>query len=229
MLFTRCIPRAGLALLLAAPALAAQLSGRVVITPYLGAYLPTNTIIRGEFTAPGTTASLHARHDGSVATGANVSYWMNERFAFEIGGLYTSGHIKGDGLVNESGALTAMTIQDNGHVWAGSAKVMMQLLSPDNPMNLRLGIGPALISRGGTAYKEDVDGKFTGLTDVGAAVSLCTRLAVTNALSVRLRAEDYIYRSKLRFESPDASSLQFGARTQNDLLLSFGLQFFVTP
>lgn len=223
------VPRVALALLFAAPPIMAQLSGRLVVTPYLGAYLPTNSVMRGGFTAPGTTVSMNARHDGAPATGANVSYWMNERFAIEVGGLYSSGDIKGEGLINQAGTPTAMTIQDHGHVWTGSAKLMMQLLPPDNPLNLRLGVGPALISRGGAAYKEDIDGKFTGLTNAGAAVSLCTRFFVTNALGLRLRVEDYIYRSKLRFESPNASSLQFDPRTQHDVLLSFGLQFLVNP
>ena len=229
MLLTRSIPRAGLALLFAVPPAMAQLSGRVVVTPYVGAYLPTNSIIRGRFTAPGTTVSMNARHDGAVATGVNVSYWMTDRFAIEAGGLYSSGDIKGDGLINQSGAPTAMTIQDQGHIWAGSIKAMVQLLPPDSPMNLRFGLGPALISRGGAAYKEDIDGKFTGLTNVGAALSLCTRVSVTNTFSLRLRAEDYVYRSKLRFESPNASSLQFDPRTQHDVLLSFGLQFVLNP
>lgn len=229
MVFARRIRLAGLAVLLAAPPATAQLTGRMVITPYVGAYLPSNSIIKGAFVAPGTTVSLSARHDASLATGANVSYWMNERFAIEIGGLYSSSDVKGDGLINQSGAITAMTIQDHSHVWTGSAKAMVQLLPPDSPLNLRFGAGPAVISRGGSAYKEDTDGKFTGLTDVGAALSLCTRVALTNSFSLRLRAEDYIYRSKLRFESPNASSLQFDGRMQNDFLLSFGLQFFVTP
>ena len=90
-----------------------------------------------------------------------------------------------------------------------------------------VGIGPALITRSGTAFSSSA-GKLTGLTDVGAAMSLCTRLSLTEKLGIRLRAEDYIYRSRLGFESAvnAANNYQFEAKTQNDFVFSAGLQFF---
>ena len=229
MRYSRSIHLVGLGLLFAGTPAVAQLSGRVVITPYAGAFLPSNDIVRENFSAPGVTASVNVRHEAAFASGANASYWVTDRFAIELGGLYSWTKIKGNGLVNEIGSGTVMGIVDNAHVLAGSAKAMFQLLPPDSPINLRFGVGPAVISRGGPAYKADADGKFSGLTDVGAAASLCTRIPMTEFTSVRLRVEDYIYQSRLRYESPDGSNLQFGRRNQNDILLSLGLQLFVTP
>src|SRR5205085_256041 len=83
------------------------------------------------------------------------------------------------------------------------------------------GGGPALITRSGSAYKETV-GRDVGLTDFGAAVSLCTRYSFTPNIGLRFRAEDFIYRAKLGYENSanPSENLTLGARTQHDFVLS---------
>jgi len=206
-----------------APSLApAQLAGKLVFTPYVGAYAPTTDLVRDTYVDQGTTVALNVKHQTAFASGLNASYWMTDRVAIEAGGLYSSSDMK---------QVSPEALSKHANIFAGSMKVMMQLLPPESGFNVRFGIGPAFITRGGSAYKSEIDGKITGLTDVGAAASLCTRLALTNTVGLRLRAEDYIYRAKMGFESSvlASDSRQFASRTQHDVVLSAGLQFFLNP
>jgi hypothetical protein len=107
---------------------------------------------------------------------------------------------------------------------------MVQLLPAESDYNLRLGFGPALITRNGSAYKSDAEGSYTGLTDVGAVISLCTRLRLTDMFSLRLRGEDYFYQANVGFKDQlTGQSIAFGDRKQNDFVFSLGFQMFLNP
>lgn len=210
------------------PSLAsAQLAGGVVVTPYIGAYTPTNDIVKFGTTAGGISLNASAKHQTAAAFGANLSYWFNDRFAIEGGGAYAASHLRASALISEPGVPSSPETE-YAHVWLGTAKVMMQLLPAESGFNLRFGVGPAIISRGGTAYK-DTEGKVTGLTDFGAAFSLCSRIPVMSNVAVRLRAEDYMYNAKLGWESSvdPAQNMTFNSRLQNDFVFSAGLQLFL--
>lgn len=206
----------------------AQLGGALVFTPYVGVYAPSNDIGRMLVTAPGGSAEAWARHQSAAAFGANASYWMTDHMAIEGGLVYSSSDLKGTVLTNLNGTTASESPADHANVWLGSAKFMVQLLPPESDFNLRFGIGPAIITRNGTAYK-DSEGTVTGLTDVGAAMSLCTRIAVTPKIGLRIRAEDFMYQAKLGFENHvnPSDSFAFGARTQHDFVFSAGLQLFL--
>ena len=224
----------GLASVVAAVSLAptlvsAQLEGRFVLTPYVGAYLPTSEVVEFTVARGGTTVSGNGKHASALATGANASYWLTDHFAIEAGAVYSHSNFKGDVPINAIGDPSGASDRNRAHVLAGSAKLMVQLLSPESAMNMRFGVGPALITRGGTAYESTAAGKVTGLTDIGAAVSLCTRIPLTNRIGVRLRGEDYIYQTTLGWTSyvGDVPTRLFNARTQHDFVLSAGLQVSV--
>jgi hypothetical protein len=212
------------------PSLAsAQLAGAVVVTPYIGAYTPTNQIAATSLTPLGTSLNVDAKHRTAAAFGANVSYWINDRFAIEGGGIYTASDLRSQPALNAPGVAMSTTRVDKAHLWLGSAKLMMQLLPPESDINLRFGIGPAIIARGGSAYKGDAEGTITGLTDFGAAVSLCTRISFTPVVGVRLRAEDYMYYSGMGWRSATnpAQNFAFESRMQHDFIFSAGLQLFL--
>ena len=211
------------------PAVAsAQLGGKFVLTPYVGVYSPANDIAKIDVGSSMFGARLSAKHESSAAYGANVSYWLTNRFAFELGGAYSGSGLHASGAITDPTGNTSGTVTQGAHVWLGSAKMMMQLLSPLSDFNMRLGFGPAIISRGGTAYKADADGRITGTTDLGAAVSLCTRLNFTQNLGVRVRVEDYIYQGRLGWRASDASeSFTFPEKMQHDFVISAGLQMFL--
>jgi hypothetical protein len=207
----------------------AQLSGAVIVTPYVGVYTPTNDVARLGLASGGTSASLAAKHQSAAAFGANISYWLNDRFGLEGGAVYSGSHLKSSGRINEpTGTTLFEPNSEQAHVWLGSAKLMMQLMPPESDFNLRLGFGPAIISHGGSAYASDATGKFSGLTDVGAALSLCTRIPLMSNVAVRLRAEDYMYESKINWKGVDPSEdVNFKQRTQHDFIFSAGLQLFL--
>ncbi|HSQ30316.1 MAG TPA: hypothetical protein VLN49_10725 [Gemmatimonadaceae bacterium] len=208
--------------------LAAQLAGGVIVTPYAGVYVPTNDIISfGVNRAGATTANV--KHETAFLSGVNLSYWLTDRIGLEGGAAYTKSGVKGNLLVENTGGGTFQSATEYAHIWLGSAKMMVQLLPQASDFNLRLGFGPAIVSRAGKAYSSDSEGKVTGKTDIGGVVSLCSRLPVSSMVSVRLRAEDYMYSGKIGYKSSvsPADNLSFDSRFQHDLVFSAGLQLFL--
>ncbi len=224
---TRLFPLAGLVLAgLVAPRLApAQDAGRIVVTPYVGAYVPTANLTRATFTEGSLTATADVKQQTAAAASMNVSFWLDERFALEGGVAYASSKMKS--TVTASFA-PAQVNTNYANVWLGSAKLMMRLLPSTSSFNVRLGVGPAIISRGGSAYASDASGGLSGLTDLGGVASLCTRIPLGSVAALRVRAEDYLYSAKFKATSVDqtASYYTFASRTQNDLVFSVGLQLF---
>ena len=214
--------------MLVAPIVAsAQTVKRVVLTPYAGVYAPTTNLAEVGAAAGGTSASLNLKQKTALALGANASFWFTDRTAVEVGAAYAYSDAKGSVGLTGTDQTFSGTVSNNAHAILASAKFMVSMLPSTSPMNLRLGIGPALVSRGGSAYKSDELGKFTGLTDVGGAVSLCTKIPVTKQVGVRLRGESFMYTSKLGFKDAvdPTNNFKFDSKFQNDLLFSAGLQF----
>jgi outer membrane protein W len=220
------LPAAALALL--PGVVSAQAPGELVFTPLVGLYAPATEIAKASVAGGGLAVTGTLKHQNAVAYGGTISYWLTDRAAIEGSAVYSPSHLKGSVTMNEGGLPVTAALSDKAYMWLGTVKVMMQLLPPESGFNMRLGVGPAVITRAGTAYKGDEDGKPTGLTNVGGAVSLCTRIPVTSKVGLRLRAEDYIYRSKVGWDATIPSdSYTFGIRTNNDFVFSAGLQFFL--
>lgn len=205
--------------ILAATTAGAQTTKKVVLTPYFGMYAPTTNLL----VAPGGEGS--ARHKAGPTLGLNASWWLTDRVAFELGGAYAYSDAR---TVSPelSPVVTSLRETRNAYVLLGSAKAMVGLFPADSKMSLRLGFGPAIISHGGSGYK-DPDGKVTGRTDVGGAISLCSKIPITDRIAVRVRAEDYLYQAKLAFRSSvdPTDDVAFDKKFQSDLLFSAGLQF----
>ena len=221
------IPVLAIGALLAAQAAAnAQPARRLIVTPYAGVYTPTTSLARVGAAGGGASASLNLKQKTAAALGGNVSYWFTERTAVEVGAAYAFSDAKASARIAGTGNEFAGAASQNAYALLASAKLMVGLLPSTSPFNLRFGVGPALVTRGGSAYKADANGKFSGLTDVGAAASLCTKIPITKAVGLRLRGESFMYTAKLRFEDPvdPTNNFRFDSRFQNDLLFSAGLQ-----
>ncbi len=205
--------------------LPAQNGRRIVITPYAGAFVPTGKLARFGHNAP-ANAGLGLRQQNGLALGANASYWFTDRTGIEIGGLYAFSDAKS--LAGSAGGMPGFPSAGTrtAYVLAGSAKLMLNILPISDRTAVRFGIGPAVIRHDGSAYNADETGSLSGLTDYGAALSLCTKLPLGNVINIRLRAEDYLYRSRIRYYGGTAGTgdLTFDTRTQNDLVFSAGLQ-----
>lgn len=202
-------------------AMGAQARDTWVVTPYAGVYLPSANLARFD----GGGAHVKMRQENAAALGANLNYWFAERMSVEFGGLYTWSHAKGSANFFDQGESFAEAVNEHAYVMMGTAKLMFALLPPSGETQLRFGIGPAVIKRGGTAYKADPDGQFTGLTNFGGALSLCTRIPLGNRLAIRLRAEDYVYQARIKFRDPldSQNNFSFDRELQNDFVISAGL------
>lgn len=218
----------GIALAAVPGVVAAQLSGGVVVTPYAGVYVPTNDIISFGLNRAGATTA-NVKHETAFLSGVSLSYWLTDRIGLEGGAAYTKSGVKGNLLVENTGGSTFESATEYAHIWLGSAKMMVQLLPQTSDINLRLGFGPAIVSRAGKAFSSDAEGKVTGKTDIGGVLSLCSRLPVTNKIGLRLRAEDYMYSGKIGYKSSvsPADNLSFDSKFQHDLVFSAGLQLFL--
>ena len=216
------------AALFAAPMVArAQTTSRLVITPYAGVYTPTTNLAHVGAAMGGQSARLTLKQKTALALGGNMSYWFTERTALEVGAAYAFSDARASTRVFGGGQGFAFSGSENAYALLGSAKLMVSVLPSTSPMSLRVGVGPAVVTRGGDAYKADESGKFRGLTDVGGAFSLCTKIPITKLLAVRLRGEDYMYSAKLKFENSvdPTTNYAFESKFQHDLLFSVGLQF----
>ena len=208
---------------------AQQLAGGVVVTPYMGVYVPTTDIAKAGANAGGASLNASIKHQTALVSGVNVSYWLTDRFGIEGGAAYTKSGISGKMVAEDASGVATEIGSQYAHVWLGTAKVMVQLLPQTSDFNLRFGFGPAIISRAGSAYASDAEGKVTGKTDLGAAMSLCTRVPVASNVAIRLRAEDYMYQGKIGFKSSvnSADNFAFDSRFQHDLVFAAGLQLFL--
>jgi hypothetical protein len=206
----------------------AQILDRVTVTPYIGWYTPVSTL--GTLGQTGAAGGFVRRIEqrSELALGANASYWITRRVALELGGMFVASDVRSTMRVAGSGPGLGGAVMHDAHVLFGTLKLMAHLMPEASPFNLRLGIGPAIVSRGGPAFRAS-DGEYTGLTDLGTAVSACTSIPISETVRIRLRAEHFLYRTKVGFRSATdpGESYTFSGRFQNDFVLSTGLQMFL--
>jgi hypothetical protein len=204
---------------------AQQANRRFVVTPYAGIFVPGTRIAQFRSGLGGSDHVVGIRQQSALALGANASYWFSNLTGIEVGGAWAFSDARPTGTLSSEvpGALSGT---QSAYVLFASAKMMLNILPFSETRALRFGFGPALITHGGNAYKADGSGKFTDLTDFGGAVSLCSRIPLTNFISMRLRAEDFIYSSRFRFQTPTSGGqdVEFAGRLQNDFVFSAGLQ-----
>lgn len=203
----------------------AQEMRRIVVTPYAGVFAPSSRVAELKSDMGGITSAIGIRQQNSLALGMNASYWFNGFAGVEVGGAWAFSDARASLALSNQVSGLSLTGNESARVIMGSAKLMVNLMPLSQRTALRLGVGPAIISRGGSAYKADDNGDFSGLTDIGGAVSLCSRIPLTDFLSLRMRAENYMYSSRLKFRDFSTNEeFSFGSKLQNDLIFSAGLQ-----
>ena len=215
-----------LAMLLLAVDATAQEGDRIVITPYAGVFLPAARVAETRVDAGGAMTLAGLKQQTAFASGLSASYSFNTFAGIEVSGAWAfSDAIMSPALAGSVPGLSASR-HSSARVLMGSAKLMINLLPITERAALRLGVGPAIVSRGGSAYTANSSGEFGGLTSPGGAISLCSRIPMTDFLAIRLRAENYMYSSNLTFRTTASPSetFTFGSQLQNDFIFSAGLQ-----
>lgn len=217
-------------LLLAVSLLAAEARAqdwdRIVVTPYAGVFLPAARVAETRIDVGGAMKLAGMKQQTAFASGLSASYSFNTFAGLEVNGVWAfSDAIMSPAL---AGAVPGLSVSRHAsaRVIMGSAKLMINLLPITERAALRLGVGPAIISRGGSAYTANGSGEFRGLTSPGGTISLCSRIPMTDFLAIRLRAENYMYSSNLTFRTSanPSETFTFGSQLQNDFIFSAGLQ-----
>lgn len=203
-------------------------AGRFVLAPYVGVYVPTGDLAKVDQNLQGLWVGTGIKQTTGPVLGATGNYWLSDRFALELGAGYVMTHANSDFAFTPGGGGVTSSRHENSHVFLGTAKIMMSLFPETSPARLRFGFGPAIISRGGSAYNS-AQGKVSGLTNLGANLSLCTRLLLTENLALRLRGESYLYQSHLKYTdaSNSTNDFTFDRKLQNDFVFSAGFQMAI--
>ncbi|HEY7569013.1 MAG TPA: hypothetical protein VH762_15645 [Gemmatimonadaceae bacterium] len=202
----------------------AQPLGKIVVTPYVGVFAPNNELAKSSQTDGAVASRIEQRN--ALALGATGAYWFAPRASMEVGALYAWSDVRSKFVLNQPGTSETFYEARNAGVFLGAAKLMLGLFPASSDFQLRLGFGPALIAHVGSAYNGGADGTITGRTNIGGAVSLCTKVPIASRMALRLRVEDYMYQSRLRWKdmSNPADNFKFDKRFQHDFVLSTGLQ-----
>jgi hypothetical protein len=204
----------------------AQPLGKIVVTPYVGVFAPNVELAKIKQTdGSGSLASRIEQLNG-LALGATGAYWFAQRAGIEVGAVYARSNVRSTFVLNQPGEFETFYETENAGLILGAVKLMVGLFPTTSDFQLRLGVGPALIAHVGSAYRADAERTITGRTNVGGAVSLCTKVPIANRMALRLRIEDYMYSAELGWtdKASPVDKFKFDRRFQHDFVLSTGLQ-----
>ncbi|MDZ4698574.1 MAG: hypothetical protein SH809_02605 [Rhodothermales bacterium] len=182
-----------------APAIAQDYRGRLDLTPFVGALVPMNDVVKAGALATGAPA---AKHQVDLLFGGKLTYWFGEAIGIEADIALAPNALESDAL-GIPGSVDA-------RFFAANARIV-QVFARDNA-------SPALLLSGGigffaTSYDE-LDMTTGGLGVLGIGF----RLPI-GGFALQLEAEDFI--STTRWELPDGDHTD--KIMQNDIRLSVGL------
>lgn len=170
-------------------------SAQINVTGYVGAYIPTTNLSEapGRLLDQKTSLAFGARGNlGGGLVGLEGTF------------LYAPGDADTGGVTGEV----------SSNVWAGSARLVLELGLPALPIAVHGSAGPFIIGHTGDAFENTDD-----TTDFGGVVGVGAQLG-TPPVKVRADVDAYIY----SFEPEDAlGGVTFDSETQADLVFSIGL------
>ncbi len=176
------------------------------LVPYVGAFVPLGDLSDQPLDIGGMTLD-RAKQSTSLAFGGRAVLWL----AGPVG-------VEGSLLYAPSEAETAVAgVTRDAYVWAGAGRLLLKLGVPGAPVHFLLDGGIAVIGRGGDAY----DG-VSGTSKVGGVVGVAGRFGLSDRFAIRLDAESYVYRARLRPEGLQPP-VELGSKLQGDVVLSAGL------
>lgn len=179
----------------AAPAVA-----QVVVTPFVGAYVPGNELFK----------------EGGPAD-------EGRQRPAPLGGIRIT--VSGSGILGLEGSLAygpsdlrfktaGMESEVDGGLLFASLRAVLIVNSVWAPVNIYLAGGGALVHRTGPAYEGATD-----VSTLGGTVGFGFLFRLSPAVRLRFEAEDVITAPSITFPGAEAT----GARTQHDFLLSAGV------
>ncbi len=173
--------------------------GRLDLTPYIGAFVPANDVVKSGALATGSPA---AKHQVDLLFGGKLTYWFGEAIGVEADVAVAPNALESEAF-GVPGSVDARFI-------AADLRIV-QVFARDNA-------SPALLLSGGIGFMatsyDELDMTTGGLGVLGIGF----RLPI-GALALQLEAEDFI--STTRWELPDGDHTD--KVMQNDIRLSIGL------
>jgi hypothetical protein len=173
--------------------------GRLDLTPFVGALVPVNEVVKAGALGTGAPA---AKHQVDLIFGGKLTYWFGDAIGVEADIAMAPNALESDAF-GIPGSVDARFITANARI--------VQVFARDNA-------SPALLLSGGVGFfatsYDELDMSTGGLGVLGIGV----RLPI-GGLALQLEAEDFI--STTRWELPDGDHTD--KTMQNDIRLSVGL------
>jgi hypothetical protein len=227
-------------LLVALPVMnATSLSGqaRVELTPLLGAYVPTTSLLPVgtlpsagfDAMAPGTSITQRA----GTAVGARIAFWVTSRFALEASYAYSGSGAEGSvPFIGTCGAcdLGSVAGPGPGSVWMASARLRVVVWGKRSSTMVYVAGGPVYVSHDDDPWSAFsaagtipvVSGTSSGT--VGAVVGLGVGFHYPDfPLSLCAEIDDDHYSAQFSGQGPLNIPSWSSTRVQNDLLYSLGV------
>ncbi len=178
------------------------------LVPYVGAFVPLGDLSDQPLDIAGMTLD-RAKQSASLAFGGRAVLWLAGPVGVEGSLLYAPSEAET--------AVAGVTSDQDAYVWAGAGRLLLKLGVPGAPVHFLLDGGIAVIGRGGDAY----DG-VSGTSKVGGVVGVAGRFGLSDRFAIRLDAESYVYRARLRPEGLQPP-VELDSKLQGDVVLSAGL------
>ncbi len=153
-------------------ATSANAQASVSISPWFGAYVPTQNSYR--------LLGTDIKRRNSFIGGGRLTVWGNNPVGVEFSA----------GLAPARTTFAGATINGdrNTNVFVGSVKLVLGLSPATSPVGFHLGVGPAIIRRGRDVLRQD-----RSVTDLGGVVGAGIRIPLASHVGLRFDAEDYLY------------------------------------
>ena len=184
---------------------------RVEFTPFAGAYLARTNFATlppaeclSDFPIDGCGGGV-VRQKNAAIVGGQITGWLGKRLALDISAGYSwSGMVSQPYQGYAPFANPGVASDTSGHLFTGSARLLITVTPPTAPASLYLSAGWAFVSHDGDGYRD-------APTDRGPVVGAGARLALTPAVAPRVELQCYT--------GPGADIGRF----RGDLVLSMGL------
>lgn len=178
------------------------------LVPFVGAFVPLGDLSDQPLDIGGTTLD-RAKQATSLAFGGRAVLWLAGPVGVEGSLFYAPSEAET--------TVAGVASEQDAYVWAGAGRLLLKLGVPGAPVHFLLDGGVAVIGRGGDAYNG-----LNGTSKVGGVAGVAGRFGLSDRLAIRLDAESYLYRARLRPEGSQ-QPIEFDSKLQGDIVLSAGL------
>jgi hypothetical protein len=181
---------------------------RIVLTPFIGGYVPTTDLgsIRVPFSA-GAVGVFGARMNAAPMFGARLGYWATERFGVEVSYFLVTSKVR-----VTTGILSA---NFDAEVQGASFKALYQLSNSTSGSDFFVSGGLGGVRHGGQAFN-----LVGSSTDLAGIIGPGVFITLSPQVRLRIDGDLMVY--------PWSAAAEFPSKTQVDLVVSAGMAIRLT-